>query len=32
MSNSQKGEKSHMWQGGKTDINKRLRKSIDFKL
>lgn len=28
---SQKGEKAHNWQGGKTEINKRLRRGREFK-
>jgi len=32
MSESQKGEKGHNWQGGKTSINKGIRKSVDYKL
>lgn len=32
ISQSQMGEKSHLWVGGKTNINKQIRKSVDFKL
>jgi len=29
---SQKGKKSHLWKGGLTPINKRIRNSVDFRL
>lgn len=31
-SESKKGEKCHLWQGGKTEESKRLRKSVEFRL
>lgn len=32
LSERQRGDRSHMWKGGVTPINKRLRNSIEFKL
>lgn len=32
MSEAHKGEKNHMWEGGITDINKKIRRSLEYRL